>query len=212
MWPHALQCARPPRPSTSPKICPSSCPFHYWCHPAISSSAALLFFCLQSFPASGTFPMSQLFASVDQNARASASASILPMSIQVWFPLRFTSLISLLANGLPGVFSSTTVRRHQFFGGLPSLQSSSHNSTWPLGRPEPWLYGPLSAEWCLCFSTHRLVLSLLSCQETAVFWFNGCNHNPQWFWSPKRGIWSVLTVEYYSAMNRMKQCHLQQRG
>ena len=89
------------------------------------------------FPASGAFPMSQLFASVDQNARASASASILPMSIQVWFPLRFTSLISLLAKGLPGVFSSTTVRRHQFFGALPSLQSSSHNSTWPLGRPEP---------------------------------------------------------------------------
>ena len=157
MCPHALQRARPPC-VPSPEICPSLCPLHYWCHPAVSSSAALLF-CLQFFPASGTFPMSQLFASVDQNARASASASILPMSIQVWFPLRFTSLISLLAKGLPGVFSSTTVQRHQFFGALPSLQSSSHNSTWPLGRPEPWLYGPLSAEWCLCFSIHCLVLS-----------------------------------------------------
>ena len=129
----------------------------------LMSSSRLILCCPPLLPsiflASGTFPMSQLFASVDQNARASASASILPMSIQVWFPLRFTSLISLLAKGLPGVFSSTTVQRHQFFGALPSLQSSSHNSTWPLGRPEPWLYGPLSAEWCLCFSIHCLVLS-----------------------------------------------------
>ena len=84
--------------------------------------------------ASGTFPMSQLFVSDDQNTGVSASAAVLPMSIQGWFPLGLTSLISLLSKGLSGVFSSITVRRHQFFGAPPSLRSSSHNCTWPLGR------------------------------------------------------------------------------
>ena len=100
-----------------------------------------LLLCPQSFPVSGTFPMSWLFASDGPNTGASASASVLPMSIQGWFPLRLTGLISLLSKGLSGVFSSTTVQRYQFFGAQPSLQSSSHNDTWPLGRPLPWLYG-----------------------------------------------------------------------
>ena len=130
------------------QVCPSSCPLHQWCHPAISSFDAL-FSCHQSFPESGIFPMSCLFASDDQNTGASASASVIPVSIQGWSPLRLTSLISLLSKGLSGVFSSTTVWRHQFFGVLPSLWSSSHNHTWLLGRPKPWLYGP-----CLYFSTH----------------------------------------------------------
>ena len=99
LWPHGLQLARPPCPSPSPKVSPSSCPLHQWCHPAISSSAALFAFCPQSFPASGTFPMSQLFASDDQNTTASASTSALPMCIQGWFPLRLTGLISLLSKG-----------------------------------------------------------------------------------------------------------------
>ena len=85
--PHGLQHARPPCPSKSPKVCPSSCPFHQWCHPAISSSDAIFSFCPQSFPASGTLSMSQLFTSDDQNIGASASASVLPMNIQDWFPL-----------------------------------------------------------------------------------------------------------------------------
>ena len=92
--------------------CPSSCPLHQWCHPAISSSDTLLSFCPQSFPASGNFPMSQLFAPDDQNTGASASASVLPMSIQNWYPLRLTGLISLLSKGLSEVFSSTRVLRH----------------------------------------------------------------------------------------------------
>ena len=87
------------------------------------------------FPASRTFPVSQLFTSGDQNIEASASASVLPMSIQCWFPLRLTCLISLLSKRLSEVFSSTTVQRHRFFGVPPSLQSSSHNHTWPLGKP-----------------------------------------------------------------------------
>ena len=135
LWAHGPQPAGPLCSSPSPKVCPSSCPLHQWCHPAISSSDALFSFCLQSFPVSGIFPMSQLFSSDDQNARVSASKSVLPMSIQGWFPLRLTGLISLLSKGLSEVFSSTTVWRHQFFRVLPSLQSSSHNHTWPLGRP-----------------------------------------------------------------------------
>ena len=133
--PHRLQHTRVSCPPPSPEVYPSSCPLHWWSHPAISSSDALFSFCPQSFPASGTFPMNQLFASGDQNTGASASASVLPKSIQGWFPLRLTGLISLLSKGLSRVFSSTTVRRHQFFDALPSLQSSSHNHTWPLGRP-----------------------------------------------------------------------------
>ena len=133
LQPHGEQNTRPPYPSPSPEICPSSCPLHWCYHPAISSSDTLFSFCLQSSLASGTFPMSQLLSSSDQNAGASASASVLPMSIQGWFPIRLTGLISLLSKGLWGVFS-TRVQRHQF-SVLPSLLSSSHNYTWPLGRP-----------------------------------------------------------------------------
>ena len=129
--PHGLKHSRPPCDSPSPEVCPSSCPLYWWCHPAISSSDTL-FFCPQSFTASGTFPISQLFTLGDQNTGVSASASVLSISIQGWFLLRLTSLISLLSKGLSGVFSSTTVQKHQFFAALPSLQSSSHNLTWPL--------------------------------------------------------------------------------
>ena len=134
LWPHRLQHTRPTCPSSSPWDCPSSCSLHRWCHPAISSSDTLFSFCPQSFPASGTFPMSCPFASGYQNIGVSASASVLPKSVQGWFPLRLTGLI-LLSKGLSGVFSSTTVQRYQFFGTLPSFQSSSHNRVWPLGRP-----------------------------------------------------------------------------
>ena len=135
LWSHELQHTRPLCPSPSPQICPSSCPLHQWCHPGISSSDVLFSFCLQFFPASGTFPMSRLFTSDEQNIAASASASVLPVNIQGWSPLRLTGLISLLCKGLSGVFSSITVQRHQFFGALPSLRSSSDNHVWPLGRP-----------------------------------------------------------------------------
>ena len=135
VWPCGLQ-NMPPWPLLSPKVCPSSCPLLRWCRPAISSSDPPLFsFCPQSFPASGTFPMSQLFTLDDQNIGISALASVLPTIIQGWFPLRLTGLISLLSMGLSGVFSSPTVWRHQFFGALPSLWSSFPNCIWPLGRP-----------------------------------------------------------------------------
>ena len=146
LWPRGLQHDRPPCPSPSPKICPSSYPLHWWFHPAISSSDALFSFCPQSFVAPGTFPMNHLFALDDQNTGASASASVLPM-IQGWFPLRLAGLISLLSKRLPEVFSSLwiTVQRHQFFDALP-FHSSSHNYIWPLWRPQSWLCGSLSSE------------------------------------------------------------------
>ena len=133
LQPHGLQYARPLWPSLSPKVCPSSCPVHRWCHPATSSSHAL-FFWDQSFPTSGSFPVSQWFTSYNQNTRVSASASVFRVSTQGWFNLRLTGLI-LLSTGLPGDFSSTTVPRHQFFSTLPSLQYSSHYCMWALVRP-----------------------------------------------------------------------------
>ena len=138
---HGIQQARLPCPSPSPRVHSDSCPLSWWCHPTISSSVVPFSFCPQSFPASGSFPMSRLFTSGGQSI--GASASVLPVNIQGWSPLR---LISLLSKGLSGVFCSTTIRRHQFFGALPSLRSSSYNHTWPLGRLEPWLYRSLSAE------------------------------------------------------------------
>ena len=160
---HGEQHARPPCPSPSLEVCPSLCPLHQWCQPAISSSDALFSFCPQSFPESGAFPTSQLFASDDQNTGASASASVLPMSIQGWFPLRLTGLIALLSKGFPGVLSSTTVQRHQFFDSLPSLQSSSHNPTWPLGRLALPIWTFVSRVIYLLFNTlSRLVSAFLS--------------------------------------------------
>ena len=105
--------------SQFPEVCPSSCPLHQWCHPAISSFDILFSFCPKSFPASGTFPVSQMLASDDQITGVSASASALTTSIQGWFPLRLTSLISLLFKGLWRVFCSTSVKKHQFFGSWP---------------------------------------------------------------------------------------------
>ena len=101
LWPHGLQHSRLPCPAPSPRVCPSSCPLNRWCCPTISSSVTLFSSCLQSCPASGYFPMTWLFTSGDQNIRASASASVLPRSIQDWFPLGLTDLISLLPKGLP---------------------------------------------------------------------------------------------------------------
>ena len=110
LQPHGLQHTRPPCPSLSPEVCPSSWLLSQWCYPTISSSATLFSFWLQSFPALASFPMSRLFASGGQSTGASASASVLPMNIQVWFPLGLTSLISLLSKGLWRVFSKSTIQ------------------------------------------------------------------------------------------------------
>ena len=112
-----------------------SCPLTWWCYLTTSSSVVLFSFCLQSFPASGSFLMSQLLTSAGQSTGVSASASVLPMNIQGWFPLGLTCLISLLSKGLSRVFSSTTIWRHQFFGAQLSLWSNSHIHMWLLGKP-----------------------------------------------------------------------------
>ena len=113
--PHGLHHARLPCPSPTPRTYSNSCPSSWWCHPTISSSVIPFSSCLQYFPASGSFPMSQ-FSSGGQSIEVSASASVLPMNIQDWFPLGLTGWISLPSKGLLRVFSNTTVQKHQFFG------------------------------------------------------------------------------------------------
>ena len=119
--PHGLQNTRPPCPSPTPRACSNSCPLTRCYHPTISSSVVPFSSCLQSFPASGSFHMSQFFTCGGQGIGVSASASVLPMNIQDWFPLGLTSLISLQSQGLSRVFSNTTVQKHQFFGVQPFL-------------------------------------------------------------------------------------------
>ena len=133
LWPHGLQHARLPCLSPSSGACSNSCPLSQWCHLTISSSI-VPFSCLQSFPASGSFLMSRLFWLDGQSNGASASASV-PVSIQGWFPLGWTVLISLQSKGLSRVFSRTTVQKHRFFGAQPSLRSHSHIHTWLLEKP-----------------------------------------------------------------------------
>ena len=133
--PHESQHARPPCPSPTPGVHSDSLPSSLWCHPAISSSVIPFSFCLQYFPASGSFPMNQFFTSGGQSIGVSASASVLPMNTQDWSPLGWTGWISLQSKGLSRVFSNTTVQKHQFFYAQLSSQSNSHIHTWPLEKP-----------------------------------------------------------------------------
>ena len=135
LQPHGLQHARPPCPSPTLRVYPNSCPLSWWCHPTISSSVIPFSSCLQSFPASGSFPMSQLFASGGQSIGVSASTSVLPMNTQDRSPLGWTGWISLQSKGLSRVFSNTTVQKHQFFSAQLSLWSNSHIHTWSLEKP-----------------------------------------------------------------------------
>ena len=121
LQPHGLQHTRLPCPSLSLRVRPNSCPLNCWCHSTISSSAIPFSSCLQFFPASKSFPKSGLFGSGGQSVGTLASASVLLMNIQDWFPLGLTGLISLLSKELSRVFSSTTVWKHQFFGVQPTL-------------------------------------------------------------------------------------------
>ena len=121
LWPHGLQHTRLPCPSLSPGVCSNSCPLSWWCHPTISSSVFPFSSCPQSFPTSGSFPLSQLFASGGQSIGVSASTSALPMNTQDWSPLGWTCWISSQSKGLSRVFSNTTVQKHQFFSARLSL-------------------------------------------------------------------------------------------
>ena len=135
LWPHESQHARPPCPLLTPGVYPNPCLSSQWCHTAISSSITPFSSCPQSFPASGSFPMSQLFTSGGQNTGVSASALVLPMNTQDWSPLGWTGWISLQSEWLSRVFSNTIVQKHQFFGTQPSSQSNSHIHTRPLEKP-----------------------------------------------------------------------------
>ena len=163
LWPHGRQHARLPNPSITNSqnllklmsielVMPSN-------HLSLCCPLLLL---------SSVFPSIRLFSKESvlcircPSTGASASASVLPMNIQDWFPLGWTGLISLQFKGLSRVFSNTTVQKHQFFGAQLSwaeLESSSHIHTWLLDKPQLWLYGPLSAKWCLCF------LKRISCYD-----------------------------------------------
>ena len=125
LQPHEPQHARPPCPSPTPRVHPNPCPLSWWCHPAISSSVVPFSSCPQSFPASGSFPMSQLFASGGQSIGVSASTSVLPMNTQDWSPLGWTGWISSQSKGLSRVFPNTTVQKHLSFAECYSITSSS---------------------------------------------------------------------------------------
>ena len=129
LQPHELQHTRLPCPSLFPRVCSNSGPVSWRCHPTISSSVIPFSSCPQSFRASGSFPRNRLFSSGGQSIGASASVSVLPMNIQGWFPLGLSGSISLQSTGLSRVFSSTTVRKHQFFSAQTSLWSNTHIHT-----------------------------------------------------------------------------------
>ena len=133
--PHGLKHARLPWPSPNPGACSNPCPLNQWCHPTILSSIVPFSSCLQSSPASGSFLVSQLFASGGQSTGASASASVLLMNIQDWFPLGLTGLISLQSKRLSRIFSNTTAQKHEFFGIQSFLWFNSHIHTWLPEKP-----------------------------------------------------------------------------
>ena len=130
----SLRPHEPRHTSPTPGVHPNPCPLCQWCHPIISSSVVPFSSCPQSFPASGAFKMSQLFASGGQGIGVSASTSVLPMNTQDWSPLGWTDWISLQSKGLSRVCSNTTVQKHQFFGAQLSSQSNSHIHTWLLEK------------------------------------------------------------------------------
>ena len=187
--PQGLQHARLPRPLLFPRVRSNSCPLSWWCHPTIPSSMTPFSSCPQSLPASGSFPMSQLFASGGHNIGASASASVFPMNTQGWRPLGLTGSISLPCKRPSRVFSNTTVQKHQFFGAQLSLWSNSHIHTWLLEKPLLWLNRPLLAKWCLCFFNmlSRLVIAFLPRSECLLI---------SWLQSPSAGILEPKKIKH----------------
>ena len=157
LWPRGLQHTRLPCPSPSPRACLNPCPLSWWCHPTISSSAIPFCSCPQSFLASGSFPVGRLFPLGGQSIGASASASVLPMKIQDWFPWGLIGWISLQSKGLSRVFFNTTVQKHQFFSAQLSLQSKSHILTWLLEKTIAL------TRWTFVSKVMSLVFNMLGC-------------------------------------------------
>ena len=161
LLPQGLQCSRFPCPSQSPRVCSNSCPLNLWCHLTISSSVIPFSSCLQSFPASGSFPMSPFFTSGGQSIGISASALFLPMNIQGWSPLGWTGFISWFESPRDSQESSLAPQFESInFWVLSFLYDptlTSIHDYWK--KPELWPYGPLSAKWCFSFLIHCLGLS-----------------------------------------------------
>ena len=157
LQPHGLQHARLPCPSRSLEVWLNSCPLSRWSHPTISSSVASFSGLL--FPSIRVFSNELALHIRWPSTGVSASASVLPINIQGLFPLGLTGLISLQSQGLSRVFSNSTVQKHQFFNAQLSLWSNSHICTWLLEKLQLWIYGPVSAKWCLYFLICCLGLS-----------------------------------------------------
>ena len=188
LQPHRPQHDRLPCPSLCPRVCSNSCLLSWWCHPTISSSLALFSFGLQSFPASASFPMSWLFTSGGQSIRASVSASVLPMNTQGWFPSGLTGLIFLLSKRLSGVFSSSTIWRHQFFSAQPSLWFNSHICTWLLEKIIAWTIRTfVSKVMSLLFNMlSRFVITFFPRSKYLLI---------SWLQSPSAVIWEPLKIK-----------------
>ena len=179
--PHGLQHARLPCLSPTPGAYSNSCPLSPCCHPTISSSVIPFSSRLQSFPASGFFPVSQFFTSGGQIIGVSASALVLPMNIQDWFPLGWTGWLSLQSKGLSRVFPNTTVLKRQFFGAQLFLKSNSHIYTWLLEKTIT------VTRWTFVGKVMSLLFNMLSRLELYYLHIWGC-----WYFS--RQSWFQLVI------------------
>ena len=174
--PHESQHARPPCPLPTPRAYPNSCPLSLWCHPAISPSVVPFSSCPQSLPASGSFPMSQLFAWSGPSIGVSVSTSVLPMNTQDWSPLGWTGWISLQSKGLSRVISITTVQKHQFFSSQLSSQSNSHpymttGKTIALTRQiHNWVQLTIEVRWPTWKLTHRILSKQIATVSNHNVW------------------------------------------
>ena len=172
LWPHGLQHARPPCPSPTPRVYSNSCPLNLWCHPTISSFVIPFSSCLQFFPVSGFFPVSQLFTLGGQIIGVSASASVLPVNIQDWSPLRWTNWISLQSKRLSRVFSNTTVQKHQLF----SAQLSFLYPLWDEYNPTSLATLPArifpnrNSSPSICFLWKVTVYNMILCRDHWLCW------------------------------------------
>ena len=176
--PHGLQHVRLPCPSPTLGACSNSS-LSWWCHPTISSSIIPFSFCPQSFPASGSFPVSWLFALGGQSI--GVSASVLPVNIQDWFPLGLTGLIPLQSKGLSRVFSSTTIWKHQFFSAQPSFIVQLSHPYMTTGKTIAFIQAFAGKVKSLLFNMlSRSVIAFLPRSKPLLIL---CSHHLQWFWS-----------------------------
>ena len=210
LWSCGLQHARLPCPSPSPRACSNSCSLTQWCHPTISCSAIPFSSCLQSFPISGSILMSQLFASGGQSIGASASASVLPMDIQDWFPLGLTGSISLQSKGLSRVFSNTIVPKYQF----PGTQAF-----FLVQHPLPYMTTGKTIAltiWTFVSKVISLLFNMLSRFVIAflprskcllISWLLPPSKIMQWFWSPRKWILCFHCFPIYFPWSDGTGCH-----